>query len=44
MWKPWHCGIKKKWDGEEREKILSKKKKEGGVKASLNDFFAQEGS
>ena len=28
----------------EREDTFKKKKKEGGVKASLNDFFAQEGS
>ena len=26
-----------------REKILTKKKGGGGVKASLNDFFAQDG-
>ena len=47
VWKPWHWGIKKKWKGEERErerereKILPKRGG-GGVKASLNDFFAPE--
>ena len=38
---------KKKWRGEEkdreREKILQKTKEGGGLKASLNYFFAQEG-
>ena len=41
-----------KWKGEkrerererEREDTFKKKKKRGGVKASLNDFFAPEGS
>ena len=44
MWKLWPWGIKKEVGGRrEPEKILSKKKG-GGVKASLNDFFALEGS
>ena len=39
VWKPWHCGIKKKWEGEEREKILSKKKKRGRSKGKFEWFL-----